>query len=98
MGYIWKIDEKIFKTETIEYSFSKSGGHLVEFWGKYSDNLKFYFCDFIYVNKKKVSSAQTFDESKIKTIETNFKMSYTGKLHFAHSNNPIAPRDNGDII
>jgi len=54
LGYIWKIDEKIFKTETVEYSFSKSGGHLVEFWGKYSDNLKFYFCDFIYVNKKKV--------------------------------------------
>ena len=96
LGYIWKIDEKIFKTETFEYSFTQSGGHLVEFWGKHNNsNSYFYFCDYIYVNKKKISSSQTFTESKIKKIETNFTMFYSGRLHFSHSNNPIAPRNDG---
>ena len=95
IGYIWKIGDTIFKTETIEYTFTQSGGHKVEFWGKYSDDLELYLCDYIYVNKKSVSSAQTFAESKIKAIETDFKMSYSNSLHFIHSNSPIAPKDNG---
>ena len=95
IGYIWKIGEEIFKTETIEYAFTISGGHKIEFWGKYSDDLQFYLCDYIYVNKKSVSSAQTFAESKIKAIETDFKMYYSNTLHFIHSNSPIAPKDNG---
>ena len=95
IGYIWKIEEEIFKTETIEYAFTISGGHKIEFWGKYSDDLQFYLCDYIYVNKKSVSSAQTFAESKIKAIETDFKMYYSNTLHFIHSNSPIAPKDNG---
>ena len=95
IGYIWKIGDTIFKTETIEYTFTQSGGHKVEFWGKYSDNLELYLCDYIYVNKKSVSSTQTFAESKIKAIETDFKMSYSNTLHFIHSNSPIAPKDNG---
>ena len=95
IGYIWKIGDTIFKTETIEYTFTQSGGHKVEFWGKYSDDLELYLCDYIYVNKKSVSSSQTFAESKIKAIETDFKMSYSNSLHFIHSNSPIAPKDNG---
>ena len=38
IGYIWKIGKDIFKTETVEYTFSQSGGHKIEFWGKYNDN------------------------------------------------------------
>ena len=95
IGYIWKIGDTIFKTETIEYTFTQSGGHKVEFWGKYSDDLELYLCDYIYVNKKSVTSSQTFAESKIKAIETDFKMSYSNSLHFIHSNSPIAPKDNG---
>ena len=95
IGYIWKIGDTIFKTETIEYTFTQSGGHKVEFWGKYSDDLELYLCDYIYVNKKSVISSQTFAESKIKAIETDFKMSYSNSLHFIHSNSPIAPKDNG---
>ena len=95
IGYIWKIGDTIFKTETIEYTFTQSGGHKVEFWGKYSDDLELYLCDYIHVNKKSVSSTQTFAESKIKAIETDFKMSYSNSLHFIHSNSPIAPKDNG---
>ena len=95
IGYIWKIGDTIFKTETIEYTFTQSGGHKVEFWGKYSDDLELYLCDYIHVNKKSVLSTQTFAESKIKAIETDFKMSYSNSLHFIHSNSPIAPKDNG---
>ena len=95
IGYIWKIGDTIFKTETIEYTFTQSGGHKVEFWGKYSDDLELYLCDYIHVNKKSVLSTQTFAMSKIKAIETDFKMSYSNSLHFIHSNSPIAPKDNG---
>ena len=95
IGYIWKIGEEIFKAETIEYAFTISGGHKIEFWGKYSDDLQFYLCDYIFVNKKSVSSTQTFAESKIKAIETDFKMYYSNTLHFIHSNSPTAPKDNG---
>ena len=57
--------------------------------------LEIYLCDEIYVNKKSISSAQTFDESKIKIIQTNFSMYYYTQLNFAHSNCPIATRTNG---
>ena len=94
-GYLWKIDDDILKTESIEYTFTKIKEYKLEFWGKYINNSEVYLCDIIYVNKKPVSNSQSFDESKIKTIETNFSLLYNNQFHFTHSNNPIAPRDNG---
>ena len=94
-GYLWKIDENIFKTKTISYTFTTSRQHKLEFWGKYINGTDIYLCDIIYVSKKEISSSQTFDNSQIKTLNTNFKMPYEYSLHFIHSNFPIAPRDNG---
>ena len=94
-GYLWKIDDSIFKTETIKYKFTTSRDHKLEFWGKYINGSDIYYCQSIYVNNAKISSSQTFDDSKIKVIKTGFKMDYTHQLHFIHSNFPIAPRDNG---
>ena len=94
-GYLWKIDDDILKTETITYTFTKSREHKLEFWGKYINGTDIYLCDIIYVNKKLVSNEQTFSNSKIKIINTNFKMHYSFYLHFEPSNFPIAPRDNG---
>ena len=54
-----------------------------------------HYCQSIYVNKAKISSSQIFSDSKIKAINTEFKMFYTNTLHFIHSNFPIATRDNG---
>jgi hypothetical protein len=87
-GYLWKIDDSIFKTETVKYKFTTCREHKIEYWGK-------YYCQSIYVNKAKISSSQIFSDSKIKVINTEFKMSYTNTLHFIHSNFPIATRDNG---
>ena len=94
-GFLWKIDETILTTEKAEYTFTTSREHKLEFWGKYINGSDVYFCQSIYVNKKKISSAQTFSDSKIKVINTDFKMPYNGRLHFIHSNFPIATRDNG---
>ena len=94
-SYLWKIDGDIFKTETVSYRFAKSGHHKLEFWAKYINETEIYSCHLIYVNKKPVSSSQTFSNSKIKTFNTNYKMLYIHRLHFEHSNFPIAPRDNG---
>ena len=94
-GFLWKIEDNIMKTENIEYQFTKSGGNKVEFWGKYINGSYTYLCDYIYVNKKSISNSQSFDESKIKNIVTDFQVSYANTLHFVHSNFPIAPRDNG---
>ena len=94
-GYLWKIGENTYKNETFEYTFTKSGGNMIEFWGKHPGGLEIYLCDVIYVNKKPISSSQSFDESKIKIIQTNFSMPYVSQLHFARSNFPIAPRSDG---
>jgi len=94
-GYLWKIDENIYKSETFEHTFTKSGKNMIEFWGKHPGGLEIYLCEEIYVNKKPISSSQSFEESKIKIIQTDFSMSYITKLHFARSNFPIAPRNNG---
>ena len=97
-GYLWRLEDKIINTETFNYNFTKSGGHMIEFWGKYktdTNELVYYYCDYIYINPKKIPSSQTFDASQIKVIETEFSMSYENKLHFSRSNNPIAPRDDG---
>ena len=94
-GYLWKIGEDIYKKETLEYTFTKSGGNMIEFWGKHPGGLEIYLCESIYVNKKPISSFQSFDDSKIKIIQTNFSMPYITQLNFARSNFPIAPRSNG---
>ena len=94
-GYLWKIDNNIFTTETIDYTFSTINDHKLEFWGKYINGTTTYLCEIIYVNKKQISNSQSFDNSKIKVIQTDFKMPYEYSLHFSHSNFPIAPRDNG---
>ena len=42
-----------------------------------------------------VSSSQTYDDSKVKLIETPFEMTYSSILHFVNSNSPVAPRSDG---
>ena len=57
-------------TETIQYSFSKSGLNKIEFWGSYINGEKVYLCDYAFVKKKSISSHQDYSDSKIKLIET----------------------------
>ena len=56
-GFLWKIDETIFKTETVEYTFKASREHKLEVWGKYINRSDVYFCEIIYVNKKPIESS-----------------------------------------
>ena len=53
-GYLWKIDDSIFKTETIKYKFTTSRDHKLEFSGKYINGSDIYYCQSIYVNKAKI--------------------------------------------
>ena len=65
-GYLWRLEDKIINTETFNYNFTKSGGHMIEFWGKYktdTNELVHYYCDYIYINQKKIPSSQIFDAS-----------------------------------
>ena len=94
-GYLWKIGSTILQRETIEYEFSQSGTNMIEFWGKYINGSNIYLCDYIFVNKKPVSSSQIFSESQIKRIVTNIKIEYWPLVNFFNSNCPIAPRTNG---
>ena len=94
-GYLWKIGENIYNTKSIEYTFTKSGMHPIEFWGNVINGETIYYCDYAFVKKLAISSSQEYDDSKIKTIETNFKMAYNAMIHFQYSNSPIAPRTDG---
>jgi len=95
-GHLWKVQGDIFTSPTITYSFTQSGRQIVEFWGNYINGESVYLCDYVYVKKQSVSSSQVdYDDQKVKLIETEFKMSYASKLHFQHSNSPVAPRING---
>ena len=94
-GYLWRIGSKIYNTTKIKHKFTKSGVQRVEFWGKLLTGETYYLCNMVYVKKKEVSSTQTFSESQIKSIKTNFSMKYVSSLHFSHSNAPVAPRING---
>ena len=94
-GYLWRIGAKIYNTSQIKHKFTKSGAQRVEFWGKLMTGETVYLCKNIYVKKKAVSSTQTFSESKIKSIETDFTMNYFSEINFEHSNAPVAPRING---
>ena len=94
-GFLWRIGNKIFEASSFEYSFTRSGANMVEFWCNCLNGEIIYLCDYIYVKKKAVLSSQDFDESKIKKIETNIKIQYSYQLHFQHANCPVAPRING---
>jgi hypothetical protein len=94
-GYLWKIQDNIYTTETIQHSFSKSGMHKIEFWGSYINGEKVYLCDYAFVKKKSISSSQEYSDSKVKLIETEFEMQYMPQLHITYSNCPVAPRING---
>ena len=94
-GYLWKINDKIFEEETVTLSLKESGVNKVEFWGKYINGQSEYLCDIFYVSEEKVSSSQEYDDSKVKRIQTTFKMHYNNTLHFTQSNSPVAPRNDG---
>ena len=94
-GYLWKIGKNKYYTETIKHSFTQSGSFLVEFWGNLITGEIIYLCDEVYVKTKPVDSSQESSLNNKKVIETGFKMQYLSKLHFAHSNSPVAPRING---
>ena len=94
-GYIWKFYDNIYTNETIYYSFSKSGMHKIEFWGSYISGEKIYLYDYAFVKKKSTSTKQDYSDSKVKVIETDFEIQYKDRLHFSHSNCPVAPRING---
>ena len=94
-GYLWKIGDNIFTTKSIEYTFKKSGRHPIEFWGTLINGETIYYCDYIFTKKLAVSSSQQYDDSKVKIIETDFKMAYNPIIHFQFSNSPVAPRING---
>ena len=94
-GFLWKVEENIITTSSLEYTFTKSGRHVIEFWGNYINGEIVYLCGYVFVKKKSVSNSQTFGDSQIKKIDTDFEMQYTNKLHFEHSNSPVAPRTNG---
>ena len=97
-GYLWKIGDNIFTTKSIEYTFKTSGRHTIEFWGNLINGETIYYCDYVFVKKRAISSSQQYDDSKVKLIETDFKMEYFGQLHFQHSNSPVAPRIDGVFI
>ena len=94
-GYLWKIENKIYKSKTVKHSFSHSGRYKIQFWGHLMTGNIVYLCDTVYVKKKEVKSSQSFSEKVIKSIGTNFTMKYSTSLHFAYSNAPVAPRANG---
>ena len=48
-----------------------------------------------FVSMAAVSSAQEYNDTKVKVVKTTFNMSYSGTLHFAYSNSPVAPRTDG---
>ena len=96
-GFLWKIEDKTYATKTIKHKFTKGGMYMVEFWGNYINGEILYLCENVFVKKNSITNSQedTFDESYIKTIQSEFQMEYTSKLHFAHSNSPVAPRIDG---
>ena len=94
-GYLWRIGASKYNTSKINHKFTKSGAQRVEFWGKLLTGETVYLCKNVYVKKKAISSYQTFSESKIKSIKTNFLMYYSSFIYLTHSNSPVAPRING---
>jgi hypothetical protein len=96
-GFLWQIEGKTYTTKTIKHKFTKGGMHMVEFWANYINGETLYLCENVFVKREPIHNAQnsTFVDTDIKIIQTNFEMEYLSKLHFAHSNNPVAPRIDG---
>ena len=95
-GYLWRISgNKYYKNSIIKPKFTQSGRQRIELWARLITGEIFYFCDYVYVKAKEVSSTQDFSNKKIKKIETKFKMIYTSQLHFENSNCPVSPRIDG---
>ena len=95
-GHVWRIDQdKYYKNSVISPKFTQSGRHRIELWARVVSGEIIYLCDYIYAKKKPVSSSQSFSNSKVKKIETGFKVTYTNKLHFERSNSAVAPRADG---
>ena len=94
-GYLWKIQNSIYTTETIQHTFSKSGMNKIEFWGSYINGEKVYLCDYAFVKKKYISSTQKYSDSNVKLIETEIDMKFNPQFHITYSNCPVAPRING---
>ena len=94
-GYLWKIGDNIFTEKSIEHIFRNSGRYPIEFWGNLINGEIIYYCNYVFVKKIPVSSSQQFDDSKIKIIETDFKMTYNPWINFQNANAPIAPRIDG---
>ena len=55
-GYLWKIDNNTFTTESFEYTFDIRKEYKIEFWGEYINSSDVYLYDIIHVNKKQISS------------------------------------------
>ena len=95
-GHLWRINnKKFYKNSTINPIFTQYGRNRVEYWGKFYTGEQIYLCDYAYVKNKEISSYQDFSNNNIKKIETEFNMSYITKLHFAHSNSVVSPRNDG---
>ena len=95
-GHLWRISgNKYYKNSVIKPKFTQSGRQRIELWARLITGEIFYFCDYVYVKAKEVSSTQDFSNKKIKKIETKFKMIYTSQLHFENSNCPVSPRIDG---
>ena len=96
-GFLWQIEGKTYTTKTIKHKFTKGGMHMVEFWANYINGETLYLCENVFVKREPIHNAQnsTFVDTDIKIIQTNFEMEYLSKLHFAHSNSPVAPRIDG---
>ena len=97
-GYLWRIDDTIFHTQTFTYTFNKSGNHRIQLWVSLINGETLYGCAYAYVRKKSVSKEQTFNENNIKLIETNFNMYYSGFTTFHAANAPVAPKINGEYL
>ena len=98
-GYIWRIDDDdFFYTNSVSYSFKRSGNHMVEFWGHVLTGEVQYVCQYDYVRKKTVSKEQEYNNNNVKVIKTDYEIHYSGHTTFEHANVPIAPRINGEYL
>ena len=92
---IWKINDEIIKTKNASITLNESDVNNLQFWGKTVIGEMKYLCELLFVSKEKIPNDQTYDDSKIRKIKTDFKMYYSNALHFTTSSCPVAPRDDG---
>ena len=97
-GYLWKIGNNFYNSKSVTYTFTRSGSHLIEFWGNLINGEVAYSCDYAYVKKKPVSNKQNFNINTVKLIETDFEMHYYGYIYFSCSSSPVAPKVDGSYL